>query len=95
MDVLAIERAVLAGYDWGGRAACIVAALWPERARGLVSAMGYNNQAKFEREAYEYIVGKDAMIIDVRFNSGGNIAETLIDWLERKPPPRLVLRCIA
>ena len=32
MDALAIERAVLAGYDWGGRAACIVAALWP-RAR--------------------------------------------------------------
>ena len=29
MDALAIERAVLAGYDWGGRAACIVAALWP------------------------------------------------------------------
>jgi pimeloyl-ACP methyl ester carboxylesterase len=31
MDELAIPRAVLAGYDWGGRAACIVAALWPER----------------------------------------------------------------
>jgi len=44
MDALAIERAVVAGYDWGGRAACIVAALWPERARGLVSAGndGYN-----------------------------------------------------
>src|SRR4029077_8186237 len=44
MDVLAIERAVLAGYDWGGRAACIVAALWPERVLGLVSANGYNIQ---------------------------------------------------
>jgi pimeloyl-ACP methyl ester carboxylesterase len=44
MDVLAIERAVLAGYDWGGRAACIVAALWPERVRGLVSCNGYNIQ---------------------------------------------------
>jgi pimeloyl-ACP methyl ester carboxylesterase len=42
MDALAIERAVLAGYDWGGRAACVVAALWPERVRGLVSANGYN-----------------------------------------------------
>jgi pimeloyl-ACP methyl ester carboxylesterase len=42
MDALGIERAVLAGYDWGGRAACIVAALWPERVRGLVSANGYN-----------------------------------------------------
>jgi pimeloyl-ACP methyl ester carboxylesterase len=44
MDVLAISRAVLAGYDWGGRAACIVAALWPERVRGLVSGGGYNIQ---------------------------------------------------
>lgn len=42
MDALSIPRAVLAGYDWGGRAACIVAALWPERAAGLVSAIGYN-----------------------------------------------------
>jgi pimeloyl-ACP methyl ester carboxylesterase len=44
MDALALKRAVLAGYDWGGRAACIVAALWPERVRGLVSANGYNIQ---------------------------------------------------
>jgi len=44
MDALAIPRAVLAGYDWGGRAACLVAALWPERVRGLVSANGYNIQ---------------------------------------------------
>ena len=44
MDALKIERAVLAGYDWGGRAACIVAALWPERALGLVTGGGYNIQ---------------------------------------------------
>ncbi len=42
MDALEIPSAVLAGYDWGGRAGCIVAALWPERARGLVSVNGYN-----------------------------------------------------
>ena len=42
MDALGIERAVLCGYDWGGRAACIVAALWPERVRGLVTGGGYN-----------------------------------------------------
>ena len=42
IDALALERALLAGYDWGGRAACIVAALWPERVLGLVSANGYN-----------------------------------------------------
>ena len=44
MDALAIRRALLAGYDWGGRAACIVAALWPERVVGLVSGNGYNIQ---------------------------------------------------
>jgi pimeloyl-ACP methyl ester carboxylesterase len=44
MDALAIGRAALMGYDWGGRAACVVAALWPERARGLVSGTGYNIQ---------------------------------------------------
>ena len=45
MDALAIARAVLAGYDWGGRAACMVAALWPERASGLVTCgVGYNIQ---------------------------------------------------
>ncbi len=45
MDALSIDRAILGGYDWGGRAACIVAALWPERVRGLVSCgQGYNIQ---------------------------------------------------
>ena len=44
MDALRIERAVLGGYDWGGRAACIVAALWPERVKALVSANSYNIQ---------------------------------------------------
>lgn len=42
MDALRIERAVLAGYDWGGRACCVVAALWPGRVRGLVTGGGYN-----------------------------------------------------
>lgn len=44
MDALGIERAVLGGYDWGGRAACVVAALWPERVAALVSGNGYNIQ---------------------------------------------------
>ena len=39
-----IDQAILGGYDWGGRAACVVAALWPERVRGLVSITGYNIQ---------------------------------------------------
>jgi pimeloyl-ACP methyl ester carboxylesterase len=44
MDALGLPRAALVGYDWGGRAACVVAALWPERARCLVSCGGYNIQ---------------------------------------------------
>ena len=44
LDALEIPRAVLAGYDWGGRAACVVAALWPERCAGLVSLNSYNIQ---------------------------------------------------
>jgi len=44
MDALNIPRAVLVGFDWGGRAACVVSALWPERVRGLVIANGYSIQ---------------------------------------------------
>jgi pimeloyl-ACP methyl ester carboxylesterase len=44
LEALRIPSAALAGYDWGGRAACIVAALWPERVRCLVSCGGYNLQ---------------------------------------------------
>ena len=44
LDALHIDSATLVGYDWGGRAACIVAALWPERADGLVTVDGYNVQ---------------------------------------------------
>ncbi|MBB6112146.1 alpha/beta fold hydrolase [Mucilaginibacter lappiensis] len=41
MDALQIKKAILAGYDWGGRTACIIAALWPERCEALVSVSGY------------------------------------------------------
>lgn len=41
MDALKIGRAVLAGYDWGARTACVVAALWPERCVDIVSVNGY------------------------------------------------------
>jgi pimeloyl-ACP methyl ester carboxylesterase len=41
MDALGIERAILAGFDWGARTADIVAALWPERVKALVSVSGY------------------------------------------------------
>jgi pimeloyl-ACP methyl ester carboxylesterase len=41
MDALKIEKATLAGFDWGARTACIIAALWPERCKALVSVSGY------------------------------------------------------
>lgn len=44
LDALRLRDALLAGYDWGGRAACVAAALWPERVRGLVTINGYTIQ---------------------------------------------------
>jgi pimeloyl-ACP methyl ester carboxylesterase len=44
LDALNIAQAGLAGFDWGSRAACVVAALWPQRVRGLVSATAYQIQ---------------------------------------------------
>ena len=41
LDALDVPQAVLAGYDWGGRAACVAAALWPERCTGIVAVNGY------------------------------------------------------
>lgn len=42
LDALGIEKAVLAGFDWGGLASCVATALWPERVAGLVSYAGYD-----------------------------------------------------
>jgi pimeloyl-ACP methyl ester carboxylesterase len=41
MDALSVPRAILAGFDWRNRAACVAAALWPERVRAFVSTTGY------------------------------------------------------
>jgi pimeloyl-ACP methyl ester carboxylesterase len=41
MDALKIKKAIIAGFDWGARTACIMAALWPERCKALVSVSGY------------------------------------------------------
>ncbi|MEV1249978.1 alpha/beta hydrolase [Nonomuraea sp. NPDC049750] len=51
MDALKIEKAILAGFDWGSRTADIIAALWPERCKALVSVSGYlitNREAQKE-----------------------------------------------
>jgi pimeloyl-ACP methyl ester carboxylesterase len=41
MDALKIDKAILAGFDWGGRTADVIAVLWPERCKALVSVSGY------------------------------------------------------
>jgi len=42
MNALGIERAILAGYDWGGLSSCVASALWPDRVAGLVAMAGYD-----------------------------------------------------
>lgn len=42
MDILNIQKAILAGFDWGGLASCVATALWPDRVNGLVSYAGYD-----------------------------------------------------
>jgi pimeloyl-ACP methyl ester carboxylesterase len=44
LDALGIERAIVAGFDWGATAACVASALWPERVAGMVSVCGYKIQ---------------------------------------------------
>lgn len=49
-----------------------------------IAGMGWSNQTVLDRELYEFSLGKQAMIIDVRFNGGGNISDNIINWLERR-----------
>jgi pimeloyl-ACP methyl ester carboxylesterase len=51
MDATRLQTALLVGFDWGGRGACVVSALWPERVRGLVTAGGYNIQTSRARSS--------------------------------------------
>jgi pimeloyl-ACP methyl ester carboxylesterase len=93
MDALDIKRAVFAGYDWGGRAACVAAALWPERCAGLVSVNGYLIQdiaramvpARPEREVaywYQYYFQLERGRVGLAANRQG-IAEIL--WRQWSP----------
>jgi pimeloyl-ACP methyl ester carboxylesterase len=51
MDALGIEKAILAGFDWGARSADVVAALWPDRCTALVSVSGYLIGSQVANEA--------------------------------------------
>ena len=53
LNQLDIKKSILVGYDWGGRAACVVAALWPERVMGLVSINCYNIPEAFHFQVFK------------------------------------------
>ncbi|MFN8220301.1 MAG: S41 family peptidase [Fimbriimonadales bacterium] len=57
-----------------------------------IAGMGGGNLETFNREAWQYIQGKEGVIIDVRGNGGGNIADVLLDMIERKPQMRYLPR---
>lgn len=79
MDALGIARAVLAGYDWGGRAACVVAALWPERCAGLVSFNSYNIQNIARAMAPERAVREHKLWYQYFFHSERGRAALTVD----------------
>lgn len=61
LNALGIERAILGGYDWGGLASCVAAALWPDRVAGLVSLASYDvidisRMGRTDAPAIEYAV---------------------------------------
>ena len=67
MDALGIEKATIGGCDWGARTANIIAALWPERCKAMVSVSGYligNQEARQDAAAAE---GRAAMVVSVLF----------------------------
>ena len=57
-----------------------------------IAGMGGGNLSRFNLEAWEFIEGKDAVIVDVRWNGGGNISDSLVDLIERQPNYYTVLR---
>lgn len=57
-----------------------------------IAGMGGGNLATFQKEAWQFVQGKKAVILDVRENGGGNIADTLLDMLERMPQARYLPR---
>ena len=70
MDALKIEKAMLGGFDWGARTANIVAALWPERCKAMVSVSGYLIGSQAGRQDAAAAEGRAAMVVPVLFRHG-------------------------
>jgi pimeloyl-ACP methyl ester carboxylesterase len=95
MDRLSIEKAILGGYDWAGGAACIVAALWPERGLGLASAgatyssqdiVGAVNPGSPDREArdwYQYYFHTDRGRKGLTREPVDNFSHEIVELLEK------------
>jgi len=71
LDALGIDRALVAGFDWGGRAACICAALWPERFVGMLTVGGYlvqdlSDPTRLMPAAIEHLVWHQYFIASAR-----------------------------
>ena len=64
MDALKIDKAVVAGFDWGARTAGIVAAIWPQRVKALVSVSGYLIGSQ-EANKKPLPPGRTAMVVPV------------------------------
>src|SRR5262249_4772524 len=67
MDALKIEKATLAGFDWGARTGDIMAALWPERCTGLVSVGGYLIGSPQSRKVPMAPEGRVRMVVPILF----------------------------
>ncbi len=67
MDALNIKQAVFAGYDWGARTADIVAALWPERVKSLVSVSGYLISSRGDWQTAFTAEGRGSVVVSVLF----------------------------
>jgi pimeloyl-ACP methyl ester carboxylesterase len=91
VDALALPGPIVAGYDWGGRAACLVSALWPDRVSGLVTASGYNVQdisaeaapkppAKERTLWYQYYLHGDRGEAGLRENRGDYARLLWSEW---------------
>ena len=70
MDALKIEKAILAGFDWGARTADIIAALWPERCKALVSVSGYLIGSREANKNPLPPMAELAMVVSILFRHG-------------------------
>lgn len=76
LDALNIRTAILAGFDWGGLASCVAAALWPERVAGLVSYAGY--------DVIDVVRLGDVVIHSYRFGFGREPGDPKLEHLEKR-----------